>query len=357
MLVSAPFGIGLGHGGGTVAAADGGTTGTSGAAGARGAAAGASVAAAATVAAPTVSFQGKPLRIGITTPVLTMLPDNHAGWEVNGTIEDVAEVAKAADRLGYTHVSCSEHVIIPTDVGAVRGSRYWDPLATFGYLGAVTTRVRFVTNVLVLGYHHPLEIAKRYGTLDQVTGGRLILGLGVGSLKEEFDLLGAPFEDRGARGDDSLRALRASLSTLRPEYDGPYYSYSDVVVDPCALQERVPLWIGGRTRRSLRRAVELGDGWLPFGLGADDMGAFIAKARETPAWNERTTAARLRVDEQSPGGPDGRPGWRTPHHRPLGGSRRHDDSAAPDPPLAGPLHRATRGDGHDVGRQVTMAGS
>ncbi len=306
-----------------------------------------------TVGTATVSFEGKPLRIGITTPVLTMLPDNHAGWEVNGTIEDVAEVAKAADRLGYSHVSCSEHVIIPTDVGAVRGSRYWDPLATFGYLGAVTTRIRFVTNVLVLGYHHPLEIAKRYGTLDQVTGGRVILGLGVGSLKEEFDLLGVPFEDRGARGDDSLRALRASLSTLRPEYDGPYYSYSDVVVDPCARQERVPLWIGGRTRRSLRRAVELGDGWLPFGLGADDMGAFIAKARETPAWAERTHPARFRVDEQSPGRPDGRSRRSTPHHRPPGGGRRNHHPTAPDPPLAGPLHRAARGDGHCVGRQMT----
>ena len=212
-------------------------------------------------------------------------------------------MAKAADRLGYSHVSCSEHVIIPTDVAAVRGSRYWDPLATFGYLGAVTTRIRFVTNVLVLGYHHPLEIAKRYGTLDQVTGGRVTLGLGVGSLKEEFDLLGAAFEDRGARGDDALRALRASLSTLRPEYDGAFYSYSDVVVDPCARQERVPLWIGGRTRRSLRRAVELGEGWMPFGLGADEMGAFIAKARETPAWAERDHPLDLVLTNNRPADP------------------------------------------------------
>jgi len=256
-----------------------------------------------TLGAATISFEGKPLRIGVTTPVLTMLPDNHASWEVNGTIEDVAEVARAADRLGYSHVSCSEHVIIPTEVGAVRGSRYWDPLATFGYLGAVTTRVRFATNVLVLGYHHPLEIAKRYGTLDQVTGGRVTLGLGVGSLKEEFDLLGAPFEDRGARGDDALRALRTSLSTLRPEYDGPFYAYSDVVVDPCARQERVPLWIGGRTQRSLRRAVELGDGWVPFGLGADDMGAFIAKASETPAWAARTHPLDLVLTNNRPADP------------------------------------------------------
>jgi probable F420-dependent oxidoreductase len=227
------------------------------------------------------------LAVGITTPVLTMLPDAHASWEVDGSIEDVAILAQAADRLGYSHLTCSEHVIVPPDIATVRGSRYWDPLATFGYLGAVTSRIRFTTNVLVLGYHHPLEIAKRYGTLDQVTGGRVTLGLGVGSLREEFELLGAPFGDRGPRADDALSALRAALSRARPEYDGPYYQFSDVIVDPCARQPVVPLWIGGRTARSLRRAVELGDGWVPFGLRAAEMGAMIAAARETPAWDAR----------------------------------------------------------------------
>ena len=155
-------------------------------------------------------------RLGITTPVVTMLPDAHAAWEREGTIEDIAAVARAAERFGYDYVTCSEHVMIPTDVAAVRGSRYWDPLATFGYLAAVTERLRFATNVLVLGYNHPLAIAKRYGTLDQVTGGRVILGLGVGSLEEEFDLLGAEFADRGPRADDAIRALRASLSPSAP---------------------------------------------------------------------------------------------------------------------------------------------
>jgi probable F420-dependent oxidoreductase len=243
------------------------------------------------------------LHLGLTTPVLSLLPDAHAPWEVEGTIEDVAALAAAADRLGYDHLTCSEHVVVPTAVAAERGSRYWDPLATFGYLAAVTSRIRLATNVLVLGYHHPLEIAKRYGTLDQVTGGRVILGLGVGSLKEEFDLLGVPFDDRGARADDALRALRGSLSTLRPEYDGPYYSYSDVVVDPCARQERVPLWIGGRTARSLRRAVELGDGWAPFGLSATDMGAMITYAMETQAWAERTEPLDLVLGNNHPADP------------------------------------------------------
>jgi probable F420-dependent oxidoreductase len=229
----------------------------------------------------------RPLQIGIATPVLTMLPDAHASWEVDASIEDVAALATTADRLGYSHLTCSEHVIIPPEIASVRGSRYWDPLATFGYLGAVTTRIRFSTNVLVLGYHHPLEIAKRYGTLDQVTGGRLTLGLGVGSLKEEFDLLGAAFDDRGPRADDALRALRASLSQPQPEYAGPYYRFSDVVVDPCARQAVVPLWIGGRTARSLRRAVELGDGWVPFGLRVAEMAEMVAKARQSPAWAAR----------------------------------------------------------------------
>ena len=122
---------------------------------------------------------------------------------------------------------------------------------------------------LVLGYHHPLAIVKRYGTLDHVSGGRVILGVGVGSLKEEFDLLGAPFDDRGARGDDALRALRAALPSNDPAYDGEFYSFNGLTVDPCALQPHMPIWIGGRTKRSLRRAVTLADGWCPYYVSID----------------------------------------------------------------------------------------
>jgi probable F420-dependent oxidoreductase len=214
--------------------------------------------------------------IGLVTPVLTRLPRRHAGWEEQAGIVEVAEIARAADRLGYDFLTCSEHVGIPTDVAPIRGSTYWDPLATFGYLAACTERIRFATYVLVLAYNHPLELAKRYGTLDVVCGGRLVLGVGVGSLKEEFDLLGAPFADRGARGDDAIRALRASLAQRQPSYDGPYYRYGDMIVDPCAVQAQMPIWIGGRTARSLRRAVALADGWAPFGLGVAELASMLA---------------------------------------------------------------------------------
>jgi probable F420-dependent oxidoreductase len=245
--------------------------------------------------------------LGITTPVLTMLPAAHASWETAGTIDDVVAIAEAADRLGYHHLTCSEHVVVPVDVATVRGSRYWDPLATFGYLAARTSHIRLATNVLVLGYHHPLAIAKRYGTLDQVSGGRVILGLGVGSLKEEFELLDAPFDDRGPRADDAIAALRASLSNRLPEYDGPYYRFSGVVLDPTALQPSVPLWIGGRTARSLRRAVALGDGWVPFGIRSVDLGAMIAAARATSAWAAREHPLEVVLQNGRPADPLGDP--------------------------------------------------
>ncbi len=223
-------------------------------------------------------------KLSVATPVVTMFPGTSGDWEKTGRIEDVAQIAEAADRLGYHHLTCSEHVALPAAELNRRGARYWDPLATFGYLAARTQRIRLATNVLVLAYHHPLEIAKRYGTLDTVSNGRLILGVGVGSLKEEFDLIGAPFEDRGPRGDDALRALRACLSVPEPAYQGEFYSFGGMVVDPCAVQQRVPIWIGGRTLRSLRRAVNLADGWAPFAVSLQQARDWLGRFELRPGF-------------------------------------------------------------------------
>lgn len=182
---------------------------------------------------------------------------------------------------------------ISEDKVGVRGSSYWEPAPLLGYLSARTRRLRLATHVVVLGFHHPLAIAKRYGTLDRISGGRLILGVGTGSAEEEFELLGLPLERRGARADDSIRALRASLSTTRPAYSGEFYSYSGWVMEPCAVQDRVPIWIGGRGPRSLRRAVELADGWAPQGAGHDELAQMLRAAQETEAWARRTAALEV----------------------------------------------------------------
>ncbi|GAB3022471.1 TIGR03619 family F420-dependent LLM class oxidoreductase [Mycobacterium bourgelatii] len=209
------------------------------------------------------------MKLGIATPVVTNIGGAPLEWEKDAGIEEIGRVAEVADRLGYHHMTCSEHIGLPSAEIGRRGARYWDPLATFGYVSARTKQIRFATMTLVLGYHHPLAIVKRYGTLDHVSAGRVILGVGVGSLKEEFDLLGAPFEDRGARGDDALRALRAALPSSEPAYEGEFFSFGGLTVDPCALQPHMPIWVGGRTRRSLRRAVTLADGWCPFAVSID----------------------------------------------------------------------------------------
>jgi probable F420-dependent oxidoreductase len=235
------------------------------------------------------------VKLGIMTPVVTNVAGAPLTWEKNATVDDVGRVAETADRLGYHHMTCSEHIGLPSSEAARRGTRYWDPLATFGYVSARTSRIRLATMTLVLGYHHPLEIVKRYGTLDHVSNGRVILGLGVGSLKEEFDLLGASFDDRGARGDDALRALRAALPSNEPTYDGEFYSFGGLTVDPCALQPHRPFWVGGRTKRSLRRAVTLADGWCPFNVPLATAAEWL-KAWELPEGFEVVLMAEQLLD-------------------------------------------------------------
>jgi probable F420-dependent oxidoreductase len=215
-------------------------------------------------------------RLGVITPVVTQTPGSHATWEAGAGIDELLRIAAAADLLGFDHLTCSEHIAVPPKDAEARGAVYWDPAVTLGCIAGHTDRIRLATYVLVLGYHHPLELAKRYGTLDRVAAGRLVLGLGVGTLEREFELLDAPFADRGARADDALRALRASLGRREVEYHGSHYDYADLLVEPHAMNPHVPFWIGGRSLRSLRRAVALADGWAPFGLSLDDVARWLA---------------------------------------------------------------------------------
>ncbi|AKK27808.1 LLM class F420-dependent oxidoreductase [Mycobacterium sp. EPa45] len=232
------------------------------------------------------------MRLGLSSPIVVQVPGLAGAWEADAGIVELANIARAADELGFDYLTCSEHVAIPSADAATRGAVYWDPLATLGYLAALTRRIRLATSVLVLGYHHPLAIAKRYGTLDQVSGGRLILGVGIGSLVDEFALLGAAWERRADRADDAICALRASLCTPTPHHHGLYYDYHDVTLLPHAQQDRVPIWVGGRSRASLHRAVKLADGWMPFGLRADEVRDLIGEV-ELPADFELVLSARV----------------------------------------------------------------
>ncbi|MGZ6969816.1 MAG: TIGR03619 family F420-dependent LLM class oxidoreductase [Acidimicrobiia bacterium] len=229
------------------------------------------------------------MRLGIITPIVILLPRAHNAWEVDATVDDLVAIVQAADRLGYHHLTASEHIAVPVDVDARRGKRYWDLLSTLSYVAAVTDQIRLATNMVVLPYHHPLEVVKHYGTLDRLSKGRVILGVGVGSLREEFAMLGRDLAGRGARSDDAIRAIRAAWGRSEPRYEGSHWSFGGVVVDPTGVQEHLPIWVGGRTMASLRRAVELGDAWVPFIIGPDDVRTMLDRAQETPAWVQRAS--------------------------------------------------------------------
>lgn len=218
------------------------------------------------------------MEIALATPVVSLIPGAHAPWEVTAGPAELVEIARAADRLGFDYLTCSEHVAIAPAEQPAAGPRFYDPLATFGFLAAHTSRIRFLTYAVGLGYHHPLEIAKRYGTLDVMSGGRLVLGLGLGADRVEFDLLGMPFDGRGRRADDALRVLRAALGSAGPiSYVGDHFAFGDVVVEPSGTR-RPPLWVAGGSLTSLDRALTLGDGWMAsFHLAPDRVGRLLAR--------------------------------------------------------------------------------
>ena len=216
------------------------------------------------------------MRLGLVTPIVSLNPRfDPPAWELEGGIDDVVAVVRAAEALGYAWVGCPEHVALPEKAVAQRGGRYWDPVATLAYLAACTSTIRLLPHIVVLGYHHPLAVVKRYGTIDLLSGGRLVLGVGVGSLRAEFSLLGADFEGRGRQADDAIATIRAAWGRDRAEVPRPGGGESSWVVDPSGASERVPIWVGGMSRRSLRRALELGDGWVPFGLPRDELAALL----------------------------------------------------------------------------------
>ncbi|MCL4445732.1 MAG: TIGR03619 family F420-dependent LLM class oxidoreductase [Actinobacteria bacterium] len=228
------------------------------------------------------------LKLGIVTPIIHMNPRfEPPGWEETGSVEDILTVARAAERAGYDWVSASEHIAVPLEATSVRGGRYWDPITTLAVISQATERIRLLTHMAVLPYHHPLELVKRMGTLDVVSNGRVVLGVGVGSLEPEFNVLGHRFEGRGERSDDAIRAIRSAWGVRVPNYSGTHYQFSGFVVEPSGLARNLAIWVGGRSLRSLRRAIELGQAWMPFRLTLEELGSMLARPNVVALLDER----------------------------------------------------------------------
>ncbi|MGI5369297.1 TIGR03619 family F420-dependent LLM class oxidoreductase [Streptomyces iakyrus] len=202
-------------------------------------------------------------------------------WEAEAGPDDLLEIARAADRAGFDYLASCDHIGIPRRLAAAMSTVWYDPVATLAFLAAATERVRLLSHVAIVGLRHPLLTAKQYATLDHLSGGRLVLGVGAGHVQEEFEALGVDFRGRGAVLDECLDALRAALGPDEfPEHHGKLYDFEGLGQRPRPTQDRVPVWVGGSSPAAVRRAALKGDGWLPQGDPRDRLPGQIARIRE-----------------------------------------------------------------------------
>jgi probable F420-dependent oxidoreductase len=194
-------------------------------------------------------------------------------WGPAATRETLLAVARRVEALGFDSVWASDHVVIPFEIRSrypynatgdfplAPTTNFLEPLTALALVAGVTERLRLGTTVLVLPHRHPVLAAKMLATLDHLAPGRVILGAGVGWMREEIELLGAPYDQRGAWTDEAIRIMRACWRDERASFQGRFFSFPPVGFAPKPARGTIPIWIGGHTPRALRRVAELGDGW------------------------------------------------------------------------------------------------
>ena len=221
-----------------------------------------------------------PVSFGIQLPIQAQSTLSAEGWEQHAGLDELTSVATVAESAGFAYVAVCDHVAVPKDEAPTTSTTWWDCIATLSYLAAVTHRVRLLSHVYVLPFRHPLAAAKQWMTLDALSGGRAVLGVGAGHLDGEFDALGIDHADRGALLDEAIDAVRAAFAGEFSSHEGDHWSWAEVGQSPRPVQDRLPIWVGGSSPAALRRAAERGDGWLASGPPEGGLSAGIARLRE-----------------------------------------------------------------------------
>jgi len=203
-----------------------------------------------------------------------------------------AELACHCETFGFESIWTVEHVVIPRPHMPYPGSKDGqmpggdnvpipDPLIPLAYAAALTSRLKLSTGVIILPQRHPLYLAKQLATLDHLSNGRMMVGIGSGWMKEEFDSLQIPFNVRGARTDESIRAMRALWTEPAASFNGKHFQFHDVKSYPKPLQKNgIPIHIGGHSLAAARRAGRLGDGFFPTLTSPEKLAELFAITRE-----------------------------------------------------------------------------
>jgi probable F420-dependent oxidoreductase len=191
----------------------------------------------------------------------------------------IRRAAVQAEDLGFADVWVSEHVILPKDAPYPPSPAFYEPILTLTWAAAATRRVRLGTSVIVLPMHHPVPVAKQIATLQSLSEGRVIFGIGVGWLEAEFAALGVPFRERGRRTDESIALMRALWRDDPVSFPSKYIAaqIADMRMEPKPAP--IPIWVGGSSEKALARAVKLCDGWHGSRLPPDKAAPIIARLR------------------------------------------------------------------------------
>ena len=232
------------------------------------------------------------MKFGVT------IPNN---WGVEDP-KQVLEFGPLAESLGYDSVWVMDHLF---NTGYIRerleDKPYYHPMSTLSYLAATTSKVTLGTSVLVLPYHNPVELAKYAATLDQISDGRVTLGVGVGAMTEEFDALGISMRERGSLTNECIDIMKELWSSHLPKYQSKRWDFSDLYFSPKPAQSSIPIWVGGSSPGAIKRTALRGDGWHPTGVSAESyaltkheiMEAATAAGRDASAM---TWSTRLEVE-------------------------------------------------------------
>jgi probable F420-dependent oxidoreductase len=213
------------------------------------------------------------LKYGMQLPVQAQSTYFVEDWEKQAGAHELAAVARTCDETGFYYVAVCDHVAIPRANAQTMNTTWYDTIATLSWLAGLTTNVHLLSHVFVPAYRHPLQTAKAFSTLDALSDGRAILGVGVGHVEAEFNLLDISFADRGKLTDQAVDTIRAAFADE--------WSAGDFGQRPRPIQPGGPrIWIGGSSNAALRRAAERGDGWLPQGTLKKDMPAAIERIHE-----------------------------------------------------------------------------
>jgi probable F420-dependent oxidoreductase len=210
----------------------------------------------------------------------------HYGKPVD--IERILGVARHAETLGFDSVWVTDHLVVPRTLEIIYRDNMLEPITLLSHLAAVAPHARLGTSVIILPYRHPILVAKMLATIDQLSQGRVIFGVGAGWMEAEFHTLNAPFAERGALSDENLRIIRDCWTQETVSLKGQFHAYSDMQISPRPVQAGgPPIWVGGNSARSRRRAAELGDGWHSTGILAAEMAPGCDHVRQLWATNNR----------------------------------------------------------------------